>query len=194
MSKHHYYSLVVSADAKAKSADTENVKAKSMVFDTFAINPLQLKNTPTGAPMSVKHFSATHVNANLTPSALNLSNFLNVRFEIGSNQESTSKSKSKYKKCIKILSVSSRPLNATGLSGDIQLKTFEFTEKCLSFRLASIDMSVEARHNFDIKLINLYEKFLCALINFTTEDEQKHFKLYRIKHEENLTSTTVAFF
>jgi hypothetical protein len=87
---------------------------------------------------------------------------------------------------------------------DIQLKTYEFTEKCLSFRLASIDMNAAlvntgetgatttTRSNLDIKLINLYEKFLCALVNFTTSANEKHFKLYRIKHEENLSQTTPA--
>lgn len=175
----------------------ENSK-KNIVFDVFTALP-QNKNMFLGSQVNSKTFNVNNTsnsNTNTNNNALNLSNFLNVRFEICSNQESTSKSKSKYKKCIKILSVSSKPLN--GDSGDIQLKTFEFTEKCLSFRLASIDMSVETttirRSNFDIKLINLYEKFLCALINFTTEvneDElpQRHFKLYRIKHEENLSQT-----
>jgi hypothetical protein len=176
----------------------ENSSKKNIVFDVFTALP-QNKNMFLGSQVNSKTFNVNNTsnsNTNTNNNALNLSNFLNVRFEICSNQESTSKSKSKYKKCIKILSVSSKPLN--GDSGDIQLKTFEFTEKCLSFRLASIDMSGETtttrRSNFDVKLINLYEKFLCALINFTTEineDEppQRHFKLYRIKHEENLSQT-----
>ena len=67
-----------------------------------------------------------------------LSNFLVVRFELCSNQETTSKSKSKYKNSIKIISVSSKPPKYFKFAahGNIQLKTNEFTEKFLSFRLA----------------------------------------------------------
>ena len=126
---------------------------------------------------------------------MNLSNYLVVRFEISpSNQDSTSKSKGKYKKSIKIVSVSSKQLNLADMSisanNDIQLKAYEFTEKCLSFRLASVDLSGEPlKKDFDVKLINLYERYLCALINFKTE-EKTSFKLFRIKHEE--TSSGVA--
>jgi hypothetical protein len=129
---------------------------------------------------------------------LNLSNFLTVRFEICPNNESTSKSKSKYKKCIKILSVNSKTLipnsNGAGLiTSDVEMKTVEFTEKCLSFRLACIDFSNETRTNFNVKLINLYEKFICALVNFDvlppeTNDVKHSFKLFRIKHEESGSS------
>lgn len=42
-----------------------------------------------------------------------------------------------------------------------------------------------------MKLINLYEKFLCALVNFSHHPSgQQSFKLYRIKHEE--TSSTLS--
>lgn len=127
----------------------------------------------------------------------NLSNFLVVRFETCVNQDSSSsKAKSKYKKCIKIVSVSSKPLsyfetsaaNAANIS-DIQLKTFEFTEKCLSFRLACLDLNTESRTNFDVKIINLYEKYLCAAINYKAEDQTNSFKLFKIKHEESNSNT-----
>lgn len=112
--------------------------------------------------------------------ASNLSNFLNVRFEITQNlqpnQESSQASKtssksSKYRKSIKISSVSCRPLSALD-SGDtqipdIQLKSYEFTEKCLSFRLASIDLNGEQqqRKNFQVNFpakiaLNLNANFL----------------------------------
>ena len=130
--------------------------------------------------------------------ASNLSNFLVVRFELCSNQESTSKSKSKYKKSIKIISVSSKPLKYFE-SGtpcpDIQLKTFEFTEKCLSFRLACLDLNIpshinETRTDFDVKIINLYEKYLCALVNYKTNSSEPSYKLFRIKHEETSGSNS----
>lgn len=129
--------------------------------------------------------------------SLNLSNFLNVRFEIIPNNtqntnDQTSKSKSKYKKSIKILTVSCRPLNALySNEPDIQLKSYEFTEKCLSFRLASIDLSSEVRTSFEIKLINLYEKYLCALVNFKSVRTGNYsFKLYKIKHEETNSNSS----
>ena len=139
-------------------------------------------------------------NMGIKAQANNLSNFLIVKFEVcPTNQESsTSKSKGKYKKCIKILSVMARPLEAPNVpasSGEVQLKTYEFTEKCLSFRLACLDLTSDMvrKSNFEIKLINLYEKFLCAAVNFTKEtsaEQQQHsFKLYRIKHEETSSST-----
>lgn len=127
----------------------------------------------------------------------NLSNFLVVRFETCTNQESTSssKTKNKYKKCIKIVSVSSKPLSyfdstSSQTVSDIQLKTFEFTEKCLSFRLACLDFNSENRTNFDVKIINLYEKYLCAAVNFKLEDQESSFKLFKIKHEESASTIT----
>ena len=151
----------------------------------------QQKLTAVAATQSILNNSKQPINA------ANLSNHLTVRFEIGTNnqqqsetQSSSSKSKSKYKKSIKILSVSSKPLNCLDSNTDIQLKTFEFTEKCLSFRLASIDLASEPRKNYQVTLVNLYEKFLCALVNFTNKDNQKSFKLFRIKHEENSSSSS----
>lgn len=133
------------------------------------------------------------MNAKPQSIASNLSNFLVVRFELCSNQESTSKSKSKYKKSIKIISVSSKPLKYFE-SGtpcpDIQLKTFEFTEKCLSFRLACLDLNIPAPTSFEVKIINLYEKYLCALVNYKTNSTESSYKLFRIKHEETSSSTT----
>lgn len=139
--------------------------------------------------------------------AANLSNFLNVRFEISQNAQqqpdtktTTSSKSSKYRKSIKISSVSCRPLSALDTGDmnvpDIQLKAYEFTEKCLSFRLASIDLNSDPqqqRRNFHVKLINLYEKFLCALVNFTQQPSgQPSFKLFRIKHEETSSTTTTT--
>jgi hypothetical protein len=68
-------------------------------------------------------------------------------------------SSKKYKKSIKIVSVSCKRLNASGdpsQSGDITLKNYEFTEKCLSFRLASIDLnqSLAGKNNSDNISIN----------------------------------------
>jgi hypothetical protein len=157
-------------------------------------------SSTTNIPMKI----ATSSTSTTTPSIVkpvnssNLSNFLVVRFETCvANQESSSsssKAKSKYKKCIKILSVSSKPLsyfdstssaNAANVV-DIQLKTFEFTEKCLSFRLACLDLNqAELKNNFDIKIINLYEKYLCAVVNYETEDQISYYKLFKIKHEES---------
>jgi hypothetical protein len=130
----------------------------------------------------------------------NLSNFLIVKFEIGANNESTSKSKGKYKKSIKI-SVSAKVLpnvndsNDTSTTNDtltipLTQKAFEFTEKCLSFRLACIDLATDLqRQNFNVKLINLYDKSLFSIVNFTIKDandkESFGYKLYQIKHEEN---------
>ncbi len=156
--------------------------------------------TTSNIPMKI----ATSSTSTTTPSIVkpvnssNLSNFLVVRFETCvANQESSSsssKAKSKYKKCIKILSVSSKPLsyfdstssaNAANVV-DIQLKTFEFTEKCLSFRLACLDLNqAELKNNFDIRIINLYEKYLCAVVNYETEDQISYYKLFKIKHEES---------
>ena len=233
---------LTTAVVSAKSANdssvliqTENIK-KNIVFDVFAnatttahIPPPPLpnhihqhqnhKNMFLGPQINTKNFHAnntsnntSNTNNNNNNNGLNLSNFLNVRFEICSNQESTSKSKSKYKKCIKILSVSSRPLSTlmgtivsdNAVVADIQLKTYEFTEKCLSFRLASIDMNAAemgatTRSNFDIKLINLYEKFLCALVNFTTSTYSRiwsgfFFLLSYTGSGNNLTSLITAGF
>jgi hypothetical protein len=175
-------------------------------FELFSLNKNQLHIqkpigsgggggvNSTGVSLNMSRQQAAAAAAN----ASNLSNFLNVRFEITQNHEQASKSKSKYKKSIKIASVSCRPLSALDANDssapDIQLKTYEFTEKCLSFRLASIDLNTEQpRRNFQIKLINLYEKFLCALVNFTSvQTGQESFKLYRIKHEETSSTTSAT--
>lgn len=168
-------------------------------FDLFT-----LPKQPITLPKPIGSFQATLTSSSKpTPAAANLSNFLNVRFEITPNSQdasnttpvsTSSKSKNKYKKTIKIQSVSCRPLSSLYTNepcADIQLKSYEFTEKCLSFRLASVDLSAEPRTNFDIKLINLYEKYLCALVNFThTITQQPSFKLFRIKHEETSSSTS----
>ena len=131
-----------------------------------------------------------------------MSNFLIVKFEIGANNESTIKSKGKYKKSIKI-SVSAKVFpnntnvndsNDTLTTNDtltipLTQKAFEFTEKCLSFRLACIDLASDIqRQNFNVKLINLYDKSLFSIVNFTIKDandkELLGYKLYQIKHEE----------
>ena len=104
---------------------------------------------------------------------------------------------------IKIISVSSKPLKyfesaAHAACADIQLKTYEFTEKCLSFRLACLDLNsaavplIENRNDFDIKIINLYEKYLCALVNYKVDNSRSSFKLFRIKHEETTTAGATA--
>jgi hypothetical protein len=45
------------------------------------------------------------------------------------------------------------------------------------------------RQNFNVKLINLYDKSLFSIVNFTMKDandkESLGYKLYQIKHEEN---------
>ena len=85
-----------------------------------------------------------------------------------SGSASSSNKAAKYgKKSIKILSVSSRALTSLTGGEDVQLKTYEFTEKCLSFRLAAIDIGSPLATQFDIKLVNLYDKFLCALVNYS---------------------------
>ncbi len=77
---------------------------------------------------------------------------------------------------------------------DIQLKTFEFTEKCLSFRLACLDLTppliTETRTNFNVKVINLYEKYLIALVNYRLNNTTNAYKLFRIKHEETTSPVT----
>jgi hypothetical protein len=100
---------------------------------------------------------------------------------------------------------------------DISLKNYEFTEKCLSFRLASIDLNSSSsssslanscfnseanlantttvppnshkKEDIDIKLINYYEKFLCALVNYRINN-QTYYKLYRIRHEDTTATAT----
>ena len=184
--------------------DSLNHKLKESLYpeqDNKSILNSQLLKNPGGlsglSQKNLMNLTSLH-NATLGKQAnpLNLSNYLVVRFEIcPSNQESSSKSKGKYKKSIKIVSVSSKPLNISDMSihfsnNDIQLKAYEFTEKCLSFRLASVDLSGEPlKRDFDVKLINLYERYLCALVNYKT-DEGASFKLLRIKHEE--TSSVVG--
>ena len=157
------------------------------------------------------------------PQITNLSNFLIVRFEVGANNDTTSKSKGKYKKSIKI-SVSAKVVSnsnsndgADSNSNDILTipltqKAFEFTEKCLSFRLACIDLisDMQTRQNFNVKLINLYDKSLFAVVNFLIKPQKQKkeeeeevavnddaddvlgHKLYQIKHEENNSSTTIS--
>lgn len=114
----------------------------------------------------------------------------------------TSSSSKKYKKSIKIMSVSCKRLNSID-QADIQLKNYEFTEKCLSFRLATIDLNLNTinmqngvqmqpplkREDIDIKLVNFYERYLCAMVNFRL-GEQTYSKIYRIKHEDTTTTTT----
>lgn len=171
------------------NSENHKLNQNANSFDLFTLPKSQQVNIPK----QIGSFQAG-LNVQSNPKvaqSLNLSNFLSVRFEITPNNsqntnDQSSKGKSKYKKNIKILTVSCRPLNALySNEPDIQLKSFEFTEKCLSFRLASIDLTSEARTSFDVKLINLYEKYLCALVNFKIcKTETYSFKLYRIKHEE----------
>ncbi|RNA37669.1 hypothetical protein BpHYR1_027013 [Brachionus plicatilis] len=182
------FSLILNSENQKMTQNTNS-------FDLFTLPKSQQVNMPK----QIGSFQAA-LNVQSNPKAaqsLNLSNFLNVRFEITPNNcqsasDQASKSKSKYKKSIKILTVSCRPLNALySNEPDIQLKSYEFTEKCLSFRLASIDLSSEPRTSFDIKLINLYEKYLCALVNFKmVQSEHNSFKLFRIKHEETSSSSS----
>lgn len=122
--------------------------------------------------------------------AVHLRNFLNVRFEITQNAAdkaaagaaSTSSKSSKYRKSIKISSVSCGPLSAleTGdmTAPDIQLKAYEFTEKCLSFRLASIDLNSDQqqqKRNFQVLYLFLIQiKILIKL--FVHDDFQNEFK------------------
>ncbi|CAF0910527.1 unnamed protein product [Brachionus calyciflorus] len=187
------FSLIINSEGQKMSQNTNS-------FDLFTLP----KTQPMTLPKQLGSFQAalTSQSNQKTTQALNLSNFLNVRFEITPlNQQAqqttaeSSKSKSsKYKKTIKILTVSCRPLSALHSNEpvpDIQLKSYEFTEKCLSFRLASIDLASEPRTSFDIKLINLYEKYLCALVNFkNVQTGLDSFKLFRIKHEETSSSSS----
>ncbi len=118
-----------------------------------------------------------------------LSNFLIVKFEIMANNESTSKSKSKYKKSIKIHSIQTKVYNGTNHDHHqqpndpfITQKAYEFTEKCFSFRLACLDLLIDSSKETRvyIKLINLYDKSLIALINFGQK-----LKFFQVKHEES---------
>lgn len=175
------FSLIFnSADANSKSTAASGTGAIPVVtansigtvggFEIFSLN----KNTITiqkPSSSSSKPQQAQSSHHHQQPSAANLSNFLNVRFEITQNQAgqdaaktstSSSSKSSKYRKSIKITSVSCRPLSSLESgdtsSPDIQLKAYEFTEKCLSFRLASIDLNSDQqqqRRNFQaIKLTN----------------------------------------
>lgn len=181
------FSLILNSENQKLNQNTNS-------FDLFTFP----KSQPVNLPKQIGSFQTANVQSvSKSVQSLNLSNFLNVRFEITPNNtqntnDQTSKSKSKYKKSIKILTVSCRPLNALySNEPDIQLKSYEFTEKCLSFRLASIDLSSEARTSFEIKLINLYEKYLCALVNFrSVQTGNFSFKLYRIKHEETNSNSS----
>lgn len=163
-------------------------------FDLFTL--MNEHNAITSPPPTQPSISQTQTlplismnkNDRRVPATQNLSNFLIVKFDISPNQETTSKSKSKYKKSIKIVSVNTKLLNTDGQSDQVQ-KAYEFTEKCLSFRLACLDYSMEKRSDFNIKLINLYDKSLYALINFKIQDETDSYKIYQIKHEENPNQT-----
>lgn len=195
-------------DSKSKLSDAQPHSitiVKSNQFENLIINN-NSGNGSNGAVISNKMNFINIANAGQLMAskpqtlASNLSNFLVVRFELSNNQETSSKSKSKYKKSIKIISVSSKPLKYFETGGncpDIQLKTFEFTEKCLSFRLACLDLNptgkltkkpTEIRSNFSVKIINLYEKYLIALVNFKRNRTDNEYKLFRIKHEETASS------
>ncbi len=82
-----------------------------------------------------------------TPPATTTSSNPNSTANLQSQPQATASASSaskKYKKSIKILSVSCKRLNPSNdpsQTGDISLKNYEFTEKCLSFRLASIDLN-----------------------------------------------------
>ena len=73
------------------------------------------------------------------------------------------------------------------------MKTYEFTEKCLSFWLACLDLNsaaillIENRNDFDIKIINLYEKY-CACELQGWQQSSYSYKLFRMKHEETTTA------
>ena len=117
-----------------------------------------------------------------------------MRFEITQNAAdnkaagaaSTSSKSSKYRKSIKISSVSCRPLSAleTGdmTAPDIQLKAYEFTEKCLSFRLASIDLnSDQQQQKRNFQVIYLFLTLIKVVIKLFVHDEFKEIKQKRIK-------------
>ena len=199
---------------------TSNVSDNSLLFtkaleqQTSSANALSNCNICPPAGFSFTSTTPAVFNPNIKqrqPQIQNLSNFLIVRFEIGANHETTSKSKGKYKKSIKI-SVSAKvlPTNNSESNGSdnastsndfmtvpLTQKAFEFTEKCLSFRLACIDNANDAniRRDFNVKLINLYDKSLFAIVNFTINNADKDllgYKLYQIKHEENSSSTATT--
>jgi hypothetical protein len=116
-----------------------------------------------------------------------LTNFLVVKFEIMTNNESTSKSKSRYKKSIKIHSIQTKVFNQSDNKDSnayTTQKAYEFTEKCFSFRLACLDLQLDPvdQHRF-IKLVNMNDKSLVALINFGNL-----LKFFQVKHEESSTT------
>jgi hypothetical protein len=201
----------------SNSTDPSNslLFTKALEQQTAAASALNNMCTPSGFS-----FNSTTTPAAFNPSLTtskrqsqitNLSNFLIVRFEIGANNETTSKSKGKYKKSIKI-SVSAKVISSNSNSSHdgepsssndiltipLTQKAFEFTEKCLSFRLACIDLAsdIQTRQNFNVKLINLYDKSLFSIVNFKIKqpqgDEILGYKLYQIKHEENASSTSTS--
>jgi hypothetical protein len=202
----------------SNSTDPSNslLFTKALEQQTAVASGLNNMCTPSGFS-----FNSTTTPAAFNPSLTtskrqsqitNLSNFLIVRFEIGANNETTSKSKGKYKKSIKI-SVSAKVISSnsnsshdgepSSSSNDILTipltqKAFEFTEKCLSFRLACIDLvtDIQTRQNFNVKLINLYDKSLFSIVNFKIKQQQGDeilgYKLYQIKHEENASSTSTS--